>query len=58
MTIRLGTRRSALAMAQSQQVADQLAESSGQEVELVPITSEGDVNRASLSTLGGRGVFA
>ena len=58
MTIRLGTRRSALAMAQSRQVADQLAESSGEEVVLVPITSEGDVNRASLSTLGGRGVFA
>ncbi len=58
MTIRLGTRRSALAMAQSQQVADQLAAVSGREVVLVPITSEGDVNRASLATLGGRGVFA
>lgn len=58
MTIRLGTRRSALAMAQSQQVADQLAATSGQQVVLVPITSEGDVNRASLATLGGRGVFA
>ena len=58
MTIRLGTRRSALALAQSQQVADRLAEASGRDVVLVPITSEGDVNRASLSTLGGRGVFA
>ncbi|KHK99803.1 porphobilinogen deaminase [Microbacterium mangrovi] len=58
MTIRLGTRRSALAMAQSQQVADRLAAVSGREVVLVPITSEGDVNRASLATLGGRGVFA
>jgi hydroxymethylbilane synthase len=56
--LRLGTRRSALALAQSQQVADALAAVSGREVELVPIVSEGDVNRASLSQLGGRGVFA
>ncbi|MFJ6653323.1 hydroxymethylbilane synthase [Microbacterium sp. NPDC091313] len=58
MTLRLGTRRSALALAQSQQVADALAAASGRDVELVPIVSEGDVNRASLSQLGGRGVFA
>jgi hydroxymethylbilane synthase len=56
--IRLGTRRSALATAQSQQTADALAAASGRAVELVPITSEGDVSRASLSELGGRGVFA
>ena len=56
--LRLGTRRSALAMAQSQMVADAVAEASGRPVELVPIVSEGDVNRASLSQLGGRGVFA
>lgn len=56
--LRLGTRRSALAMAQSQMVADAVAEASGREVALVPIVSEGDVNRASLSQLGGRGVFA
>jgi hydroxymethylbilane synthase len=58
VTLRLGTRRSALALAQSQQVADALAAASGEAVELVPIVSEGDVNRASLSQLGGRGVFA
>ncbi len=56
--LRLGTRRSALALAQSQMVADAVAAASGREVELVPIVSEGDVNRASLSQLGGRGVFA
>lgn len=56
--LRLGTRRSALAVAQSQMVADAVAEASGRPVELVPIVSEGDVNRASLSQLGGRGVFA
>jgi hydroxymethylbilane synthase len=58
VSIRLGTRRSALAMAQSQHIADALSEVSGRDVELVPIVSEGDVNRASLSQLGGRGVFA
>lgn len=58
MTLRLGTRRSALALAQSQRVADALAAVAGEDVELVPIVSEGDVNRASLSQLGGRGVFA
>ncbi|WP_105565843.1 hydroxymethylbilane synthase [Microbacterium halophytorum] len=56
--IRLGTRRSNLAMAQSGQVARALEVASGRTVELVPITSEGDTNRASLASLGGTGVFA
>ncbi|KAA9108280.1 hydroxymethylbilane synthase [Microbacterium rhizomatis] len=56
--LRLGTRRSALALAQSQHVADALAAASGRPVELVPIVSEGDVSRASLASLGGTGVFA
>ena len=56
--IRLGTRRSALAQAQSGHVAAALEKISGVPVELVPITSEGDTNRASLSEIGGRGVFA
>lgn len=56
--IRLGTRRSALARAQSGRVADALAAVTGRPVELVPITSEGDTNRASLSVIGGQGVFA
>jgi hydroxymethylbilane synthase len=56
--LRLGTRRSALALAQSQMVADAVAAASGRPVELVPIVSEGDTNRASLATLGGTGVFA
>ncbi|UWF77379.1 MULTISPECIES: hydroxymethylbilane synthase [Microbacterium] len=56
--IRLGTRRSALAQAQSGQVAAALEKAAGRPVELVPITSEGDTNRASLSEIGGRGVFA
>ncbi|MDR2323475.1 MAG: hydroxymethylbilane synthase [Microbacterium sp.] len=56
--IRLGTRRSALAQAQSGHVAKALEAVSGRRVELVPITSEGDTNRASLSEIGGQGVFA
>ncbi|MFT4211603.1 MAG: hydroxymethylbilane synthase [Microbacterium sp.] len=56
--IRLGTRGSALALAQSQQVADALAHAAGEQVELITITSEGDVSRASLADFGGQGVFA
>ncbi|MDR6866882.1 hydroxymethylbilane synthase [Microbacterium resistens] len=56
--IRLGTRRSALAQAQSGHVATALEKIAGRPVELVPIVSEGDTNRASLSEIGGMGVFA
>lgn len=56
--IRLGTRRSALAQAQSGQVAEALEKITGRAVELVPIVSEGDTNRASLSEIGGVGIFA
>ncbi|MER7797236.1 hydroxymethylbilane synthase [Microbacterium sp. NPDC096154] len=56
--IRLGTRRSALAMTQSGHVARALEQVSGRPVELVQIVSEGDTNRGSLSQLGGTGVFA
>lgn len=56
--IRLGTRRSALAQAQSGHVAVALEKVTGRTVELVPIVSEGDTNRASLSVIGGQGVFA
>ncbi|WP_261166903.1 hydroxymethylbilane synthase [Microbacterium sp. Marseille-Q6965] len=56
--IRLGTRRSALAMAQSGMVARDLEAVTGRPVELVQIVSEGDTTRASLASLGGTGVFA
>jgi len=56
--IRLGTRRSALAQAQSGHVAAALEKVVGRPVVLVPITSEGDTNRASLSEIGGQGIFA
>lgn len=56
-TLRLGTRRSALATTQSGHVADALR-AAGHEVELVEIVTEGDTNRASLASMGGTGVFA
>jgi hydroxymethylbilane synthase len=56
-TLRLGTRRSALATTQSAWVADQLR-ALGQDVELIEIVTEGDTSSAPLSTLGGTGVFA
>jgi hydroxymethylbilane synthase len=54
--IKLGTRRSALATAQATWVADQLR-ALGHEVELVPIVTTGDVNKAPLEQIGGTGVF-
>lgn len=58
-TLRIGTRASALALAQTRTVADALQRAlGGAEVALVPIATRGDVSRASLSTLGGTGVFA
>jgi hydroxymethylbilane synthase len=52
-TLRIGTRASALARTQTQGVADAL----GADVELVPITTEGDRSAAALTQLGGTGVF-
>ncbi len=55
--LRLGTRASLLARTQSALVADLIRERTGREVELVDVTTQGDVNRASLVSLGGTGVF-
>ncbi|MFE7841755.1 hydroxymethylbilane synthase [Streptomyces sp. NPDC057474] len=55
--LRLGTRRSRLAMAQSGQVADAVRRLTGRPVELVEITSYGDVSREQLAQIGGTGVF-
>ena len=57
-TIRVGTRGSQLATTQTRLVAEALTAASGIPHELVPIRSHGDANRASLSSLGGIGVFA
>jgi hydroxymethylbilane synthase len=55
--IRLGTRRSALALAQSRGVADAITAKSGRTVELVEITTYGDRSPEALATIGGTGVF-
>ncbi|MFI5807842.1 hydroxymethylbilane synthase [Streptomyces sp. NPDC051561] len=55
--LKLGTRRSKLAMAQSGHVADAVRELTGREVELVEITTYGDVSKEQLAQIGGTGVF-
>ncbi|WP_440553688.1 hydroxymethylbilane synthase [Streptomyces sp. SCPE 10] len=55
--LRLGTRRSKLAMAQSGQVADAVRKVTGRPVELVEITTYGDTSREHLAQIGGTGVF-
>jgi hypothetical protein len=55
--LRLGTRASLLATTQSGHVADALRAATGREVELVPITTAGDVLTGPLAQLGGTGVF-
>jgi len=55
--LRLGTRASLLARTQSGHVADALRAQTGREVELVPITTAGDVLTGPLAQLGGTGVF-
>ncbi|WP_281367872.1 hydroxymethylbilane synthase [Nonomuraea typhae] len=57
MTLRLGTRRSLMATTQSQMVADSYTQATGREIELVGITTFGDVTKAHLAQLGGTGVF-
>ncbi len=54
--MRLGTRASALALAQSGHVADSLR-GLGHEVELVHITTHGDISAAAVTSLGTTGVF-
>jgi len=55
--LRLGTRRSKLAMAQSGHVAEAVGRVTGRPVELVEITTHGDVSREHLTQIGGTGVF-
>ncbi|MDP9392798.1 MAG: hydroxymethylbilane synthase [Actinomycetota bacterium] len=56
-SLRLGTRRSMLAMTQSRAVADTLTARTGVPVELVEITTYGDTSAAALTQIGGTGVF-
>lgn len=55
--LRLGTRRSTLAMAQSGLVAEQVRHVTGRPVELVEITTYGDTSKEQLAQIGGTGVF-
>lgn len=56
--LRIGTRGSALAVAQTTAVAESIARATGLDVELVTVTTHGDTSRESLAQLGGTGVFA
>lgn len=57
-TLRLGTRKSALALAQSGHVARALEQAvPGLRVELVPMTTRGDVVKGDLAAVGGKGLF-
>lgn len=55
--MRIGTRGSALAVAQTGTIASALA-AKGVDVEIVTISTEGDTSTAPLAELGGTGVFA
>jgi len=55
--LRLGSRRSPMAVAQSGDVARLLTERTGRRVEIVGVTTFGDVSRAQLTQIGGTGVF-
>jgi hydroxymethylbilane synthase len=56
-TLRLGSRRSPMAIAQSRHVADLITKRTGRRVEIVGVTTLGDASRAQLTQIGGTGVF-
>jgi len=56
-TLRLGSRRSPMAVSQSGDVARLLTERTGRQVEIVGVTTLGDVNSQQLTQIGGTGVF-
>ena len=55
--LRLGTRGSALALAQSGAIADRMRAELGVEVELVTVQTDGDRSSAAIEQIGGTGVF-
>jgi len=58
MKIRIGTRKSQLALWQANYIADRLREIHGVEVELVKITTQGDkILDVPLAKIGGKGLF-
>jgi hydroxymethylbilane synthase len=56
-TLRLGTRRSPMAVFQSTQVGQAITRATGREVEIVGIDSVGDASREQMTQIGGTGVF-
>ncbi len=55
--LRLGSRKSPMAVSQSGDVARLITERTGRRVELVGVTTLGDVSREQLTQIGGTGVF-
>ena len=53
----LGSRKSPMAVVQSELVAALITERTGRPVEIVGVTTLGDVSRAQLTQIGGTGVF-
>ena len=56
MKIRLGTRKSELALFQANYVSNKLSQL-GFDVEIIPIISEGDIKTGPLHEIGGKGLF-
>jgi hydroxymethylbilane synthase len=55
--LRLGSRKSPMAVSQSGDVARLITERTGRRVEIVGVTTFGDVSRQHLTQIGGTGVF-
>ena len=55
--LRLGSRKSPMAIAQSGDVARLLTERTGRRVEIIGLTTLGDVSKEHLTQIGGTGVF-
>ena len=55
--LRLGSRKSPMAISQSGDVARLITERTGRQVEIVGVTTLGDVSREHLTQIGGTGVF-
>ena len=56
MKLRLGTRKSELALFQANYVSNKLSQL-GVDVEIIPIISEGDIKTGPLHKIGGKGLF-
>jgi hydroxymethylbilane synthase len=55
--LRLGSRKSPMAISQSGEVARLITESTGRRVEIVGVTTLGDLSKEHLTQIGGTGVF-